>query len=57
MTNVIGEGQPPTIQIGFADAIDRPDGYMTERRPVGSGETIEQTIRPCGGYVALIKGK
>ena len=40
---------------GFADAAGRPSGYLIERRVVGGGDTIELTVRPFGGYVAVIR--
>lgn len=43
--------------VGFADAAGRPDGYVIDRRAVKGSDTIELTVRPCGGYVAWIKGK
>ena len=43
--------------VGFADAAGRPDGYAIDRRAVKGSDTIELTVRPCGGYVAWIKGK
>lgn len=41
--------------IGYADAADRPDGYTIERRAVTGKDTIELTVRPCGGYAAWIR--
>ena len=40
--------------LGFADAEDRPDGYRIDRRIVGGGDKVELTLRPCGGYCALL---